>query len=301
MEEIKEKGKKNGVFLTINLVLAVFTMAIDAALIGACMGNEDNGVSILLGFTIFTQVLFQCLLLVVEENKKDRVRIITVGIIYVIDMILGFMANMDHYMLFFVANGVFLVALAVNDFMKIKIKGNKKGNITNFLIGAAFIGLSIATIVESPKEEAIYCNIVVAIFCLCIVFKKILFPRLKTENVKILMNIMVKTHTIDIFVCLIASMVAYSFILPRCETSINDFWDGMWYSFTVITTIGFGDKVAVSRLGRILTVVLGVYGIVVVAILTSVIVNFYNEISTKEKSEKLVEQNNDDVDDNIQM
>ena len=61
------------------------------------MGNEDNGVSILLGFTIFTQVLFQCLLFVVEENKKDKIRIITVGIIYVIDMILAFMANMDRY------------------------------------------------------------------------------------------------------------------------------------------------------------------------------------------------------------
>ena len=299
MEEIKEKGKKNGVFLTINLVLAVVTMAIDAALIGSCMGNEDNGVSILLGFTIFTQVLFQCLLFVVEENKKDKIRIITVGIIYVIDMILAFMANMDRYIFFFVANGVFLVALAVNYFMKIRIKGNKKGNITNFLIGAAFIGLSIATIVDSPKEEAIYCNIVVAIFCLCIVFKKILFPRLKTENVKILINIMVKTHTIDIIVCLIAFMTAFSFILPRSEPSINSFWEGMWYCFTVITTIGFGDMVAASRIGRLLTVVLGVYGIVVVAILTSVIVNFYNEISAKEKTEKIVEQNNNEIDDII--
>ena len=286
MEEIKETGKKNGVFLAINLILAVITMAIDAALIGNCIGNDYQATSILLGITIFTQILFQCLLFAVEENKKDKIRIITVGIIYVIDMILAFMANMDNYKLFFVTNGVFLFALAVNQFMKIKIKGNKKGNVTNFLIGAAFIGLAIATIVDSPKEEAIYCNIVIAVFCLCIVFKKILFPRLKTEKVKILMNIMVKTHTIDIIVCLIAFMTAFSFILPRIEPDINDFWDGMWYCFTVITTIGFGDKVAVSRAGRLLTVILGIYGIVVVAILTSVIVNFYNEISTKEKNEE---------------
>lgn len=57
--------------------------------------------------------------------------------------------------------------------------------------------------------------------------------------------------------------------------------------------------VAASRLGRLLTVVLGVYGIVVVAILTSVIVNFYNEISAKEKTEKTVEQNNNEIDDII--
>ena len=63
----------------------------------------------------------------------------------------------------------------------------------------------------------------------------------------------------------------------------------MWYCFAVVTTIGFGDFAAVTPFGRILTVVLGMYGIVVVAIMTSVIVNFYNEVSTKEKSRNIVE------------
>ena len=84
-------------------------------------------------------------------------------------------------------------------------------------------------------------------------------------------------------------MVAFSFILPKFEPDINTFWDGMWYCFTVITTIGFGDMVAVTRAGRLLTVVLGIYGIVVVAILTSVIVNFYNEVSAKEKARDFIE------------
>lgn len=47
--------------------------------------------------------------------------------------------------------------------------------------------------------------------------------------------------------------------------------------------------VVISRAGRLLSVILGIYGIVVVAILTSVIVNFYNEVSDKKKTEEIIE------------
>ena len=55
-------------------------------------------------------------------------------------------------------------------------------------------------------------------------------------------------------------------------------FDALWYCFAVVTTTGFGDLAAVTLIGRILTVILGFYGIVVVALITSVIVNFYNEV-----------------------
>ena len=45
-----------------------------------------------------------------------------------------------------------------------------------------------------------------------------------------------------------------------------------------MTTIGFGDIAAASLAGRIMSVILGVYGIVVVALITSIIVAFYGEM-----------------------
>ena len=119
--------------------------------------------------------------------------------------------------------------------------------------------------------------------------KKLLFPSLKIEKIKLLINILIKTHTIDTLICLFAFVIAFSFILPMFEENITNFWDAMWYCFTVITTIGFGDFAAESLIGRILTVILGIYGIIVVAILTSVIVNFYNEVSAKEKARDIIE------------
>ena len=41
---------------------------------------------------------------------------------------------------------------------------------------------------------------------------------------------------------------------------------------------GFGDLTAAGTVGRILSVILGVYGIIVVSLITSVIVNFYIEV-----------------------
>lgn len=49
------------------------------------------------------------------------------------------------------------------------------------------------------------------------------------------------------------------------------------------------DRLRASLVGRTLTVILGIYGIVVVAIITSVVVNFYNEVSSKSKARDFIE------------
>ena len=74
------------------------------------------------------------------------------------------------------------------------------------------------------------------------------------------------------------------------EPAIETFGDGLWYSFSVVTTIGFGDKVVVSTISRILSVILGIYGLLVVAVITSIIVNFYNETKDKEEKKAIREQ-----------
>ena len=73
------------------------------------------------------------------------------------------------------------------------------------------------------------------------------------------------------------------------EENIESFPEALWYCFAVVTTIGFGDFVAVTPIGRILTVILGLYGIVVVAVITSIVVNFYNETSGKKDQKELKE------------
>ena len=125
----------------------------------------------------------------------------------------------------------------------------------------------------------------ISIILLLLSLKNIMFPTLRVEKINLLLDILVKTHAFDIIIGCLALVVAFSFLMPMFEPNLTNFWDAMWYCFAVITTIGFGDFAAVSTVGRVLTVFLGIYGLVVVAIFTSVIVNFYNQISKKEEQE----------------
>jgi hypothetical protein len=50
-----------------------------------------------------------------------------------------------------------------------------------------------------------------------------------------------------------------------------------------VTTIGFGDIAASTPVGRVLSVILGLYGIAVVALITSIIVNFYGEMKSEDE------------------
>ena len=86
-------------------------------------------------------------------------------------------------------------------------------------------------------------------------------------------------------------------IIYSVEPNIPTFVDALWYSFAVVTTIGFGDFVAVTPMGRILTVILGIYGLITVAVVTSIIVNFYNETIGKKDSKELKEITKESKDD----
>ncbi len=105
---------------------------------------------------------------------------------------------------------------------------------------------------------------------------------------KVLFKIILRTYSLEILFGLLALMVAFSLIFMAIEPGMPSFGDALWFSFTVVTTIGFGDMVATTLLGRILTVILGMYGIIAVAVITSIIVNFYNETAGAKEDKKQI-------------
>lgn len=79
-----------------------------------------------------------------------------------------------------------------------------------------------------------------------------------------------------LFVYLLAILVV-SLILQLVEPGIASFGDAVWYCFALITTIGLGDITAVTLVGRLLSMVLGICSLFVVAITTAMVINFYQE------------------------
>ena len=115
---------------------------------------------------------------------------------------------------------------------------------------------------------------------------KLVFSGLRRQT---LMGIIKKTYTIEILYGLLTLMVAISIMLMVVEDGFNNYGDALWYCFAVVTTIGFGDFTVTTIVGRMLSVILGIYGIIVVALITSIIVNFYNETSHHETDEEIKE------------
>jgi len=275
--------KKENIYLVLNVFFSVITMVLALSLTGRVVAQENNSISLFLGLSILSLELTQILLFIVHERKRDRIRDIIIGAMYLVASILGFTAN-NHYILYFVSNGLVVLTMALNQFLLIEKEKTKRGMITNILLGIVLTGLGILILTSIQPEIAPLISIVTVVLLLIGALKRLLFPSLRLEKIKLLIDIIIKTHTFDAIVGLLAFVIAFSFLFPMVEENITNYWDAMWYCFAVITTIGFGDFYATSLIGRILTVVLGIYGIIVVAILTSVVVNFYNEVSAKEKT-----------------
>ena len=103
---------------------------------------------------------------------------------------------------------------------------------------------------------------------------RISFSQVKLD---VLRRIIRKTYAAEILFGMLLLITAFSIVLPSFELNIDTFGDALWYCFAIVTTIGFGDITAVTIPGRIISVILGLYGLIVVALITSIIVNFYGE------------------------
>lgn len=71
------------------------------------------------------------------------------------------------------------------------------------------------------------------------------------------------------------------------DPGINSFGDALWYLYAVISTAGFGDIVASGLISRIISVLVTVYSVIVIAVITGVIVNYYTQIVEAKNKETL--------------
>lgn len=106
---------------------------------------------------------------------------------------------------------------------------------------------------------------------------------------KIIKNILKRTGALKILYGFIIMLLCIAFAIMLAEPEINTYADSIWYCFSVITTIGFGDVIAVTIVGRILTILLSVYAILVIALIPGLLTSYYIE-SVKVRSNESMEK-----------
>ena len=152
----------------------------------------------------------------------------------------------------------------------------------NIVLNAAFILVVLVSLWEiwSGVEAQVMFVVVVLLLAALrslIRIMSVTFARLRLD---LLREIVQRTYAAEIIFGLLLLIASFSFVLRYTDRAAfgGEYTNALWYCFAVVTTIGFGDMTATSAIGRILTVILGVYGIIVVALITSIIVNFYGEM-----------------------
>ena len=76
-------------------------------------------------------------------------------------------------------------------------------------------------------------------------------------------------------------------MIYRHEAVFQTYGAALWYCFELVTTIGFGDLVAVTRLGKFLSILLSIYSIGMIAIITSTIVT-YHQVKMKSQEDDAI-------------
>ncbi len=105
------------------------------------------------------------------------------------------------------------------------------------------------------------------------------------NNLRILGNILSSTGASKVLASYVISVLVIAALIWMFEPEIHTYRDSLWYCYAVISTAGFGDVVTTALIPRILSLVLTVYSVLVIAIVTGVVVNYYTqmiEIKNKE-------------------
>lgn len=98
------------------------------------------------------------------------------------------------------------------------------------------------------------------------------------HKLRVLKQILVRTRVSEMVVSYFIFIFAIALIILLAEPDIHTYRDALWYCYAAATTIGFGDVVVTTPISRILSVILSIYSALIIALVTGVVVNFYNQM-----------------------
>lgn len=274
------------VFSTLVLVFAVF------AIMELQQDNQEKASLYLLGIFI-TLGLSRLVTFLRERNKISLFRFL---FLLIFDIALGvvILFAKDHPYLYSLCGGLYCLTIIFSRIFKIIQNHSVRSLIYNIIIIVFATLLGVALFIPYEGERIGDIVIIICTIVAISAFIEVVSNAGSTLKFRILFKIVIKTFALEIILGLFTIMIAFSLLFMFYEDGITNFADGLWYSFAVVTTIGFGDFTAVTPLGRILTVILGMYGIVVVAVITSIIVNFYNETAGKQDIQEIKDIKNEE-------
>ena len=281
----------NSKFYYAGLICGILAILCCFVTIGFSAANSYISVYTLALSLIFLSL--NCIGLHLGNQKRTLIGYISLGLII---FGLAVLESFTKYGIYFLITSMFGFSLTIifDRALRIKKDHSLQSIIRNSLSIVFFFLFSFVfffpAIYEKHATSVSNSNFIVLCYSIAIIIsssKNILFPYNKTLKLDVLTNIFRKSLVSEILLGLLILIILCSVYFTVVEPSMTSYVDSLWYSFALVTTIGFGDVSVSTTFGRILSVILGINGIVVVALFTSIIVNFYNEMNKKRQDKEM--------------
>lgn len=277
------------ILIVIGSVFSTLVLAFSILAINEIQTNHLDAASRYLLFIFIVLGLSRLVTFFIDRTKLSFIRFLTLFIFNAVLGIIVMFAKENPYF-YQLVGGLYCMTIIISRIFKLLQNHSKRSIVLNSLIILAAILLSIGLFI-SKDNDTIASPVTVTCTVIAIsAFFEVISNATTHMRAKVLFKIIVRTYALEIILGLVTLMVGSSIILMIYEKdTIKSFWDGLYHCFATVTTIGFGDFPMVTPIGRAITVILGIYGIVVVAVITSIIVNFYNETTGKKDIDEFKE------------
>ena len=271
-------------------VVSIFILSFSSlAIVHASQGEYESAPQ----YMVLIFIALGAMSILIYLKDRTKINLIRSLVLLVFDVVLGIIVfyAKDNYFLFSVTAGLYCITIVISRIFLIIQNHSVRNIVFNVLIMLFAIALGIGLMVFTDSKELTQVQQVIIIECVFVATVSLIETMtvaLAQLKVKVLFKIILNTFSLEILFGLLAIMVCFSIVFTAIEPAMKDnFPEALWYCFAVVTTIGFGDVTATTPIGRILTVILGIYGLIVVAVITSIIVNFYNATAGKQDQKEL--------------
>ena len=280
--KILDSGVFRLILTLVSLVLASVILALSALTIIEISNNSYEAAPKYLIWIFVSVALMSVVMFLKNRTKVNLIRCIVLLVFNVVLGIVVLFAKNNPF-LFSLTAGLYCMTIVISRIFSIVQDHSIRNIILNGLVILFAIVMSVGLFVSPMKEVEHVQNIILVecIFIAVVSFIEAASIALSQLKFKVLLKVIINTFSLEILFGLLTMIVCFSLVFMKVEPEITTFPEGLWYCFAIVTTIGFGDLVAVTPIGRVLSVILGIYGLVVVAVITSIVVNFYNETSGK--------------------
>ena len=291
----KKKGSdflNSGLFKVLLMVLgALLTTAVLGFSVLTFFKAKNNQLEEAPKYMVWVFILLGVTRFVTYLKDKSKMSLLRALVLLGIDVGLGVLVMFAKYnqYIFSLSAGIFALSIILSRVFRLIEKHTVRDIVFNGLIIVFAIALAIGFFQKVGTDLIGTIILTECLFIAVCTFIEAFLLSMNQLNLSVFAKIIFRTYALEILFGLLVLMATFSLILMLEEPTMSFYPDALWYCFTVVTTIGFGDLAAKTLVGRLVTVVLGIYGIIVVAVITSIIVNFYNETSGKRDSKELHE------------